>query len=850
MGVVGSLLIPLLIGVEASVGATDKKAEHSVVGLIMVLVYFFMAAAGRIRYLKLAGHMVGKKSDLYSKILHIYGGYVILVLAWWNCYTGLVRIGPEDSYAQIIVLSSYPMGYNVPIFGHIRKYVFSPYISFVILVFLIAEIRLRRKNTKHGERLERYLDGTASILTWDDDKDKVLETMTIETFLDVTRLGSALCIVDGRVLDITDFMDVHPGGRDILRFASGADVTEELLGLRDVGGIKHAHTNGALNLLKKLVKAKLVNANSGKNSPSSEHFVSIPKRLGSIGPPGDVSTKSADTSQGSGRVPPHTTRPKQGSPGLNSQAFRPGRVLAMKYLTPAMDLTKASKPVIMLRLSLPRHSGSSYHNQKDDAPFLPSFAFTFRAVDKRGSTVERQYTPVNLDKNLLQDSIKGIKQSNNQSEDEVYAFLISLIPGGQMSTFLMGLKVGKTVLVQGPKINPKTLAKVDSLHWKSVVMLAAGTGISPILQLIDHYLASQSDGRPSPQLFLVWILKSPQHAYPEAVDLNERVKFSSGRFKWVIIYSSSGSKKQSLQRGRGSMDVVDRSGEDDEKDMFWDLRDAGGKDTFTRSWWGGTVIGKQPLKARESLKDMIVMERDKCSPTLAEEFAMHSDDESVEFDAGFWSSSHRCLTRKCDIFLLGDVLSSIDEYVKVGDCDTEKEVDSSQVLLEEAHSTTPRKNYGANIYQIFGNKLGANISSTTRLGSVEGEDEIAFERKVKNPRSSKIQKVKKQILDAISLSRHIDPGEVSTNGAISEGSHDGCAPGNDQGAGNGLSDKISEHEAQAPDVEEGLAQRKFQNVLVAVSGSPMFEVEILPNLKKLGLPSEQVVIFHTSTVQI
>jgi hypothetical protein len=112
MGFVGSLMVPLLIGVEASVGATDKTAEHCVVGLSLMIVFFFMVFAGRIRYLKLEGKPVGRKTDIVSLIFHKYGGLTIVALAWWNCYTGLVRIGPEDSYIQIVVLSSFPMGYG------------------------------------------------------------------------------------------------------------------------------------------------------------------------------------------------------------------------------------------------------------------------------------------------------------------------------------------------------------------------------------------------------------------------------------------------------------------------------------------------------------------------------------------------------------------------------------------------------------------------------------------------------------------------------------------------------------------------------------------------------------------
>ena len=105
------------------------------------------------------------------------------------------------------------MGYDLPVFGIIRKYVYGPYIAFVILVFVVAEVRDRRLRS---QSVEKILSETGSI--WDDkDEESDLEPMTMETFLDVTRLGSALCIVDGRVLDITDFVNIHPGGPELLK---------------------------------------------------------------------------------------------------------------------------------------------------------------------------------------------------------------------------------------------------------------------------------------------------------------------------------------------------------------------------------------------------------------------------------------------------------------------------------------------------------------------------------------------------------------------------------------------------------------------------------------------------------
>ena len=228
MGFTGSLMVPLLIGVEASVGATDKTQQHSVVGISLMFVYFAMAFAGRIRYLKLEGRKVGKKADLISLLLHKFGGYVIVALAWWNCYTGLIRIGPEDAYVQVVIASTIPLGYNMPIFGFVREYIFFPYIAVICCIFALAEVRRWRLNdSSHAQEIQGIMEGKSSI--WDDLSDQRFDKMTMENFLEVTRMGTGLCVVDGFILDITDFVDAHPGGKHLLRYAIGSDITEEFV---------------------------------------------------------------------------------------------------------------------------------------------------------------------------------------------------------------------------------------------------------------------------------------------------------------------------------------------------------------------------------------------------------------------------------------------------------------------------------------------------------------------------------------------------------------------------------------------------------------------------------------------
>lgn len=76
-----------------------------------------------------------------------------------------------------------------------------------------------------------------------DVNDSDLPQLSIDSFLFLTKHGSALSIIDGYVIDLGAFMDVHPGGTNVLRFAVGADITAHFRGQSDVNGQRHAHSH-------------------------------------------------------------------------------------------------------------------------------------------------------------------------------------------------------------------------------------------------------------------------------------------------------------------------------------------------------------------------------------------------------------------------------------------------------------------------------------------------------------------------------------------------------------------------------------------------------------------------------
>lgn len=69
-------------------------------------------------------------------------------------------------------------------------------------------------------------------------------------------------LLDDMILDVTQFVKVHPGGRFVLQRCFGTDISKFFYGgysleLPKDGGFAHAHSNIAKEIVRSLVIAKL-----------------------------------------------------------------------------------------------------------------------------------------------------------------------------------------------------------------------------------------------------------------------------------------------------------------------------------------------------------------------------------------------------------------------------------------------------------------------------------------------------------------------------------------------------------------------------------------------------------------
>ncbi|KAL9189115.1 hypothetical protein ACHAXT_011605 [Thalassiosira profunda] len=531
VGVIGGLMLTLvtaaLVSVEGtSFGTVDAESstfsKHKSFGLGIMVAVAFMVITGELRRKRtLAKRTKSMALERAVIISHRCGGLILTGCAWYNCYTGLVQISPyESDSVEVTFFSSrtVSMGYDLEFFAFIKQYLFFPWLAVVILTFVITEVRARRENLfGKSNNVEAVVQGTGSLLAMDD---KDLPEMTVDNFLFLTRHGSALSLVDGYVIDIGSFIDVHPGGANVLRFAVGSDITRYFTGELDVGGQRHKHSKNALRALRPLVKWRMERQDIGST-------LSVKKR-------GTVAQSKRRRGSVFNRHSLFQQKPDR-STALLGHVFRTAKVVAHEVISG--DLASDEKCLIRLSLSLKTEARL---DTVLGTP-LPTSTFIFRALDDDGNSFERPYNTSRCylaqgkkhsksHQTLLPLFNKSLSQSSKGDTDTVYDFFISLVPRGKMSGFLATRTPGKPMMVKGPLASKPYLEKLAAKSWTNACLIVQGTGITPAVQLIDFFLKMESP----PKITLVWMIQGEKGTFEEALNLPEREAISA-HFRYQIL---------------------------------------------------------------------------------------------------------------------------------------------------------------------------------------------------------------------------------------------------------------------------------------------------------------------------
>ncbi|PVZ96834.1 hypothetical protein BB558_007254 [Smittium angustum] len=137
------------------------------------------------------------------------------------------------------------------------------------------------------------------------------------------------------------------------------------------------------------------------------------------------------------------------------------------------------------------------------------------SVDVKDHYVQtfRSYTPIacSLDKQLFGDK-------NSVETGDFFEIVVKRYPNGSVSKFIHDLFLGEKVEIRGPNITfPYFLSPKNSIS-----MVAGGTGIAPMYQLIKKILSEQTNHYPKITLFYGSKTNSDILLYNELVDLSNK----------------------------------------------------------------------------------------------------------------------------------------------------------------------------------------------------------------------------------------------------------------------------------------------------------------------------------------
>ncbi|CAM9152625.1 unnamed protein product [Ectocarpus sp. 12 AP-2014] len=590
MIVASEAVLPLGITAIFASGS-QHGTEHAHWGYYMIVAVMAQVLSGWLRVKGLGGKNANfSVFHRFNKFFHIYAGRFAYLAGVVQCYRGLELVASDD---KLIFSAGDGLNLELGSFGFVYEKVFPAWLGLIALVFVCLETRKQyRRYFKKGsakilgcvEIINERHDGEGDA---DENgapqyqrlvpRTEDLPIYSLSEFNEKVLNGQSWLLVDGAILDLSEFAARHPGGRRLILNALGTDVTAELLGEdMSVGHAMsfspHVHSERAWTILKGLVIGYIDEDDEQEEDDGSENVDG--------GKPSSAGLKAAEkkfTIAGQSAVFIGTRRSIRSVLTGDAMSAKAKRLNGLATISTGMvdvaDAPGGTAPQEMgapLRRVLPKRSTSDSGRSLERFHVCPllfrermgavsSFGrgylptsrpvyryiflcpgqaqilaqsitgvcyFNMRAQEKGHGVVQRSYnayavrvqdtsgslTPGAMMGGLSQGSDKGSGTLKVVPAGETKAGVlciemrIRLYTDGAMSKLLENLAKdtdNPSVQLQGPFVIQKLVPR--PAH-RNVVMIAAGTGINPMVQQIRDYLALPKSGAQSSRsrLALVW----------------------------------------------------------------------------------------------------------------------------------------------------------------------------------------------------------------------------------------------------------------------------------------------------------------------------------------------------------
>ncbi len=272
-------------------------------------------------------------------------------------------------------------------------------------------------------------------------------------------------VVNKKVYDCTDYLNMHPGGADSILINAGEDCTEDFTAI---------HSIKATKMLDKYYIGDLLI--DGKESQTSA-AAAAKQDQGGIGSSLSRLAQMLFTCQR--RKAQKTDQEAKEGNDVELLDSRTGHPVALdpkkKLPFELKEKTILSHDSFLLDFALqsPEHILG-----------LPTGKHVFLSADVNGKTVMRRYTPIssNFDIGQVKFVIKAYRPSEKFPE------------GGKFSQHLDSLEVGDTIDMRGPvgmleyMCNGKYHINGEEHYSSKLNMIAGGTGIAPVMQVAEDIL--------------------------------------------------------------------------------------------------------------------------------------------------------------------------------------------------------------------------------------------------------------------------------------------------------------------------------------------------------------------------
>ncbi|CAM9782649.1 unnamed protein product, partial [Ectocarpus sp. 12 AP-2014] len=284
MVICAEALLPLAITAVFTTSGSHNS-EHAKWGFYMVGAIVLQIGTGfaRVRALE-------AKSNNFSlfhrvnKHFHISAGWFAYAAGLVQCYRGLELVSGSDK----LIFSAVDINFTLGNFQVVQKTLFPIWLGIVPPIFLVLEVRkqARRFFTKGAARLCCFVELVNEKFTDEAIQQEVdnrlmprteeLPIYTMQEFNEKVLNGRSWVIVDGAVLNVSDFAKRHPGGMRLIINAMGTDVTSEFLGenasVGNPGTVyePHPHTDTALEIARSLVAGYIEEEDDMEETYTSE----------------------------------------------------------------------------------------------------------------------------------------------------------------------------------------------------------------------------------------------------------------------------------------------------------------------------------------------------------------------------------------------------------------------------------------------------------------------------------------------------------------------------------------------------------------------------------------------------